>query len=57
MFDINSNAVDWNQCESGELQTICPNIKQFNHQMANSRYRCGYCQQMSNWKHVIEVRA
>lgn len=56
LFDINSNEIEWSQSPADELVTICPNTKLPPEQpTVNLRYRCGYCHQTSNWKHVIEV--
>lgn len=49
LFSI-SNEIDL----TGELPSHCPITKPTEQQTANSRYRCGYCHQTSNWKHVIE---
>lgn len=49
-----SNEVDWKDSVTEELPTIYPGIKASEKQISHSSYRCGYCHQMSNWKHVIE---
>lgn len=56
-FDIHSNEVDWCQSADDELSTVGPNLSQSEQPAVSSRYRCGYCHQTSNWKHVIEVCA
>lgn len=37
-----------------ESPTVYPGTKASEKQISHSSYRCGYCHQMSNWKHVIE---
>lgn len=53
-YDIFRNQINWNDCDVKDTPVNCTPTKT-ERNVPSSQYRCGFCHQISNWKHVIEV--